>query len=73
MLRAACRVAEVPCAACRVGCSVLRVLGGTDHGVGDRFEGKERSASLDLDLLVSPLDRPTALHAVWALRETVGS
>jgi Uma2 family endonuclease len=41
---------------------------------GDRFETAERSRlfpDLDLDLLVSLLDRPTALQAVRALRETL--
>ena len=41
---------------------------------GDRIERAERSGlfpDLDLDLLVSLLDRPTALQAVRALRETL--
>ncbi len=41
---------------------------------GDRFEQAERSRlfpDLDLDLLVSLLDRPTALQAVRALRQAL--
>lgn len=41
---------------------------------GDRFEKAERSRlfpELDLDLLVSLLDRPTALQAVRALRQAL--